>query len=107
MQIANTLSFNKIREVSYHGKAQWQWVAEADIVITRDACVRKNQKRTTVAGKPVEARLVVSRVMSDTGEMLAQWLLITNVKAVEATEIALWYYWRWKIESFFKLLGFN
>jgi len=44
VQIANTLSFNKIREVSYHGKAQWQWVAEADIVITRDACVRKNQK---------------------------------------------------------------
>ena len=42
--------------------------------------------------------------MSDTGEILAQWLLITNVKAVEASEIALWYYWRWKIESFFKLL---
>ena len=42
--------------------------------------------------------------MSDTGEILAQWLLITNVHAVEASEIALWYYWRWKIESFFKLL---
>lgn len=102
--IANTLSFKKIREVSYHGKPQWQWVAEAKIVITRDACVRKNQKKTTVAGKPVEARLVVSRVMSDAGEILAQWLLITNVQAVEASEIALWYYWRWKIESFFKLL---
>ncbi|MEI6709268.1 MAG: hypothetical protein WCK96_19270, partial [Methylococcales bacterium] len=57
-----------------------------------------------VAGKPVEARLVVSRVMSDAGEILAQWLLITNVPAVAASEIALWYYWRWKIESFFKLL---
>jgi hypothetical protein len=56
VQIANTLSFNKRREVSYHGKARWQWVAEADIVISRDACVRKNQKRTTVTGKPVEAR---------------------------------------------------
>ncbi len=76
VQIANTLPFNKIQEVSYHDKAQWQWVAEASIVITRDACMRKNQKRTTVAGKPVEARLVVSR----------------------------WYYWRWKIERFFKRL---
>lgn len=47
-QIANSLTFNKRREVSYHGKAQWQWVAEASIVITRGASVRKNQKRTTV-----------------------------------------------------------
>ena len=47
-QIANPLSFNKRREVSYQGKAQWQWVAEASIVITRGASVRKNQKRTTV-----------------------------------------------------------
>jgi len=103
-QIADRLSFKKTREVSYHGKAQWQWVAETNIVMTRKACVRKNQKRTSVAGKPVAARLVVSRVMSDTGEILAQWLLITNVQGVEASEIALWYYWRWKIESFFKLL---
>jgi hypothetical protein len=98
------LSFNKIREVSYHGKTQWQWVAEAKIIITRDAHVQQNQKRTKLPGKPVEARLVVSRILSDTGELLAQWLLITNVPAVEASEIALWYYWRWKIESFFKLL---
>ncbi|MFI3217795.1 MAG: hypothetical protein QX189_01575 [Methylococcales bacterium] len=52
----------------------------------------------------VEAHLVVSRVMSDAGESLAQWLLITNVPTVEASEIALWYYWRWKIERFFKPL---
>jgi hypothetical protein len=103
-QIANTLSFNKIREVSYHGKLQWQWVAEANIVIARDACMQKNQKKITVAGKPVKARLVVSRVMSDAGDILAQWVLITNVQGVDASEIALWYYWRWKIESFFKLL---
>ena len=103
-EIANTLSFKKIRQVSYHGKPQWQWVAETRIVMTRDACVRKNQKQISVAGEPVEARLIVSRVMSDAGEMLAQWLLMTNVQNVEASEIALWYYWRWKIESFFKLL---
>jgi len=42
--------------------------------------------------------------MSDAGETLAQWLLVTNVQGVEASEITLWYYWRWKIESFFKLL---
>lgn len=103
-QIAEVLSFNKIREVTYHGKKYWQWVAEAKITITRDACVKKDKKIAKIAGEPVEARLVVSRVLSESGEILAQWLLITNVQGVAASEIALWYYWRWKIESFFKLL---
>jgi hypothetical protein len=31
-------------------------------------------------------------------------LLLTNVWDVPASQIALWYYWRWKIESYFKLL---
>ena len=35
----------------------------------------------------------------------ARWLLLTNLPAsVQAATVALWYYWRWRIESFFKLL---
>src|SRR5262249_20897783 len=34
-----------------------------------------------------------------------RWYLLSNAAAeVEAATIALWYYWRWKVESFFKLL---
>ena len=36
--------------------------------------------------------------------MIADWLLITNVMDVEAKEIALFYYWRWQIETWFKRL---
>lgn len=57
-----------------------------------------------MAGKPIEARQVVSRILSDKGEVLANWLLISNVMNVQAEDIAQWYYWRWKIESWFKLL---
>jgi hypothetical protein len=37
---------------------------------------------------------------------LASWLLLTNVPAdhAGAETIALWYHWRWQMESFFKLL---
>jgi hypothetical protein len=35
---------------------------------------------------------------------LAEWLLLTNVTALNAATIALWYFWRWQIECFFKLL---
>ena len=54
---------------------------------------------------PVALRRVVSEVRSETGDLLARWYLYTNVdNSVPAERIALWYYWRWQIECFYKLL---
>ena len=37
--------------------------------------------------------------------MLATWRLLTNLPAdVDDSTVALWYYWRWSIEKYFKLL---
>ena len=47
---------------------------------------------------------MVSRILSELGEIEAEWLLLSNVKDIDASTIALWYYWRWKIETFFKLM---
>ena len=50
-------------------------------------------------------RLVVAEVRDAGGHVLAYWLLLTNVpSAFAADAVALWYYWRWRIESYFKLL---
>ena len=49
-------------------------------------------------------RLIVAQVRDADGTVLAQWWLLTNVDDVPADQIALWYYWRWRIESFHKLL---
>jgi len=104
-KVAEALNFKRIRRVIYHGKPQWQWVAETPIRITRNTKPsQKKQKKPSIPGAPIAVRLVVSRILSDEGEILAEWLLMTNVFAVEASEIALWYYWRWQIECFFKLL---
>ena len=66
---------------------------------------RRGQPPLTVAGPPVNLRLVVSEVRDAHGKVLAQWLLLSNVPAgVSAAELALWYYWRWRIETYFKLL---
>jgi len=103
--IAGALDFTRVRKVNYKGRQCWQWVAESPVCITRRAKPsQKKEKKPSKSGAPVNARLVVSRILSDSGEILANWLLITNVKDVEAQEIALWYYWRWQIESWFKLL---
>lgn len=103
--IADELEFVKTREVIYHGKSYWQWVAQADVTLTRPATPsQKKGKKLVIPGEPVSAKMVVSRVLSEAGEVLAQWLILTNMKQVEASTIALWYYWRWQIECFFKLL---
>jgi hypothetical protein len=55
---------------------------------------------------------VVERLVDKDDNVLAQWLLVTNIlnESVTAEMLATWYYYRWKIESYFKLLkssGFN
>jgi hypothetical protein len=94
------------RQVVWHGQAARQSVGETGVVLTRPTRQkRRGQKPRTVAGPPVALRLIVSEVRNEQGRVLAQWLLLSNVSAaVGAGRLALWYYWRWRIESFFKLL---
>ena len=94
------------RDVSWRGQTARQYVGETTVVLKRAARPRRRgQKRVSAAGAPVTLRLVVSEVRTAAGRVLAQWLLLSNVPAgVDAARLALWYYWRWRIESYFKLL---
>lgn len=103
--VAEALDFTEARPVTHQGQPATQWVASTTVTLTRPAKPsQKKGKKPVVPGVPVEARLVVSRILSDSNEVLAEWLLLTNVKGTDAATLALWYYWRWKIESFFKLM---
>ncbi|MFW3896184.1 transposase [Pseudomonas bharatica] len=107
--IAEDLPFRAARGVVFKGKPAIQWVAETDVVLTRKAQPaaksRAERFKLRQPGTPLPARLVVSRVMSEAGELLATWYLLSNVgEDANAEQIALWYYWRWRIESYFKLL---
>jgi hypothetical protein len=97
--------FKDVREVSFQGKSARQEVAEATIVLHRPHKTRTNGKQRDVAGEPLQVRLVAARVVDSDGYILAEWTLLTNVpEDVDASQIAIWYYWRWRIESFFKLM---
>ena len=93
-------------EVAFHGRPARQYVAEVAVVVTRPARPqRKGCKRVVIPGPPLPLRLIVSEVRNAAGRVLAVWLLLTNAPAtVAAATLARWYYWRWRIESFFKLL---
>lgn len=96
------------REVMFKGRTASQYVAETKICLERPACLHRmvdgQRKRQTIPGRPLDLRLVVSEIRDEDGAVLSQWLLLTNVWDVPASKIALWYYWRWRIESYFKLL---
>ncbi len=107
--LAERLSFRRCREVTYKGHRAVQHVAEAEVVLDRPAWRHRRRGSRVlherVPGPPLTLRLVVSRVCDTTGQTLAVWYLLTNLPAeVDTATVALWYYWRWRIESLFKLL---
>jgi hypothetical protein len=99
-------SFRQTRRVNIRGRDGIQEVAETTILLRRAALRRVNGRRTYFCGNPLELRLVIARVRDEqTGEILSTWYLLTNVGAdVPSETIALWYHWRWEIESYFKLM---
>jgi hypothetical protein len=101
-------AFRWERGVDYRGPKARQSVAVTTVVLDRPAPRHRvrggRNDRTRIPGEALRLRLVVSQVHDADGNLLAEWLLLTNVRGVSAAELALWYYWRWRIESFFKLV---
>lgn len=100
------------RPVRFKGKPAEQFVAETTVVLTRPAYRHRVDRRTgkkrhkVLAGPALPLRLVVAQVRDKSGKVLATWLLLSNLPSstVPAATVALWYYWRWRIESYHKLL---
>lgn len=100
-------AFRCARTVEYQDRSARQFVAETTIVMKQVGRKRQGRDvpRQRIPGEPLTLRMIVAQVRDDDDTVLAEWLLFTNVPGdVPASKIALWYYWRWRIESFFKLL---
>ncbi len=100
-------AFRDAGEVLYRGRRARLFVAEAPVVLHRPA--RRHVgggQQVAIAGPPVALRLVVAEVRNAAGRVLARWLLLTNVPPAlaDTRTIALWYYFRWRIESLHKLI---
>ena len=91
---------------SYRGKPATLFIAETEVVLDRPAKTKFDGRSTAVPGCPLSLRYVLVQVRNDTGKILAEWMLLSNAPREWATteQLARCYYWRWRIESFFKLL---
>ncbi len=107
--VAAQLPLEQARVVQHQGGKATQWIASTTVLVTRPArpagLDARGKRKGVVKGAPLQARLVVSQVRDEAGQVLAEWYLLSNVaQTVSAATLALWYYWRWRIESYFKLL---
>ena len=107
--VAESLSFQATREVICKGQPCTQWIAGTKVVLARKAKPKRvgsnGQRVKEIAGEPLAVRLVASKIINGDGDVVAQWYLLSNLTDdVDDAQLALWYYWRWGIESFFKLL---
>ena len=108
-EVAPAVPLRKTRQVDYKGVPATQYVGETQVRVERPArtnrVVNGKKKHKNIPGAPITLRLIVSEVRDAEGKVLALRLLLTNLPGtVLAATIALWYYWRWKIESYHKLL---
>jgi hypothetical protein len=99
-------SFHFVRDVEIQNQSGKLFVAETEVILDGDAWQRDdNEKKYRVPGAALTLRFVVAQVRDAEGRVLAEWLLLTNVPAdISADLIATWYYWRWRIETFHKLI---
>jgi hypothetical protein len=107
-EVCSSLEFTFNRAVEFGGQQLGQYLAQTEVVLHRPACRHRMKHgrhiRKSVKGKPLKLRLVASELRDAAGAVMARWLLWTNVYGVTAQTIARWYFWRWQIETYFKLL---
>lgn len=98
--------FKCVGDAAYHGRPAKLWVAETEVVLHRAAKKNVNGKKWELPGRRLTLRLILVQLRNDKGKVLAEWMLLSNVPLSWATaeHFARCYYWRWGIESFFKLL---
>jgi hypothetical protein len=99
-------AYQDVGPALYHGRKARLQVAETSVILYRAARKTIKKKRVEVPGPPLEMRLILTRIVDEQGRLLAEWYLLSNVPPewADAALLARCYYWRWRIETYFKLL---
>jgi hypothetical protein len=113
-ELHNRGDFQHCGVALYQGRAAQLWVAETEVVLAQPARTmvpygrgkKKKKKQVSIPGPPLTLRLIVVQVRHDDDRILATWHLLSNAPTtwLSAEQLAHCYYWRWRIESYFKLL---
>ncbi|MFN5199299.1 MAG: transposase, partial [Planctomyces sp.] len=95
-----------VGDANFHGKPAKLWVGETRVVLDRPAKKSVGGVKSQKPGEPIELRFIVVEVRDEFGVRLGDWMLLSNLgeETASTEHLARCYYWRWRIESFFKWL---
>jgi hypothetical protein len=107
--IADDLNMRFVKHVKYKKNSVKLSVSETIVTLARPAKAKRRNPTTgtrqDLKGDPLPLRLVVAQLSDNEGKILTRWCLLSNVESnIDDRQLAQWYYWRWNIESFFKLI---
>jgi hypothetical protein len=99
-------AFRHVGAAEHRSRPAQLWVAETEVVLHRSGRKRAGGRRICLGGRPLTLRFLVVQLRNSSGRVLAEWFLLTNAPSAwgDAEKLAHCYYWRWRIESFFKLM---
>jgi hypothetical protein len=105
-ELRSRQSFRSIQDVPYHDTTARLYVAETSVTLDRPAKKSVKGRKFEQPGRPLTLRYVVVQLRDFEDKVVAEWMLLSNVSLAWASseQLAFCYYWRWRIESFFKLL---
>lgn len=109
-RIAQVLGLRKKLQAAgkagYRGQAAQLWFGETQVTLHRPAKKNVRDKRFERPGRSLSLRFVVVELRDPAARVLSRWMLLSNAPEewASADILARCYYWRWRIESFFKLL---
>jgi hypothetical protein len=107
--VSGDVPLTRCRNVEVKGASCTQYIGETNVTLHRPArthrVINGVKRHKNIAGESIELRLIISEIRNERGATVARWLLLSNLlKTISAQTIALWYYWRWSIEAYHKLL---
>ena len=91
-------NYSFYKNVHYQGKQVALEVAGTEVVLTQKSNAKRSKGRYT----PLKAKMNCVRLKT-VGKTMAPWILLTNT-GITAREAAQYDYYRWRIESYCKLL---
>ena len=107
--LSNQLEHKLIKKIKYKNQIMTLHGCEVDIEVKIQQSIdrridgKRVQKR--IDGEPVKARFISVKLLDKNNKEISRWLLLSNVaEDISLDTLVTWYYYRWNIESYFKLL---
>jgi len=108
-KLSQALEYKKIKTIKDKKKTLTLEGCEVDIEVRRkqtiDRKINGERVQKRIEGEPIKARFIAVKLLNEEGKVLSTWLLLSNVNSKVSLEtLVTWYYYRWNIENYFKLL---